>query len=51
MKNNNILDEILSENSFIVSLKNEDTILAPLLEEINYIKDESIKSFVRSILL
>jgi hypothetical protein len=51
MKNNNILDEILSENSFIVSLKNEDTFLSPLLEEINYIKDESIKSFVRSILL
>jgi len=51
MKNNNILDEILSENSFIVSLKNEDVILAPLLEEINYIKDESVKSFVRSILL
>ena len=32
-------------------LKEEDLILAPMLEEINYIKDESIKSFVRSILL
>lgn len=48
---NNILDEILSENNSVVPKKDEDKILEPILEEINYIFDESIKSFVRSILL
>jgi HD superfamily phosphohydrolase YqeK len=47
----NILDEILSDNSKIVSKKDEDKILEPLLDEINYIFDESIKLFVRSVLL
>lgn len=47
----NILDEILSNKKQISFLKEEDKILEPLLEEINLIKDEPIKSFVRSILL
>jgi len=47
----NILDEILSDNSKVVSKKDEDKILEPLLDEINYIFDESIKLFVRSVLL
>jgi hypothetical protein len=48
---NNILDEILSENNSVIPKKDEDKILQPILEEINYIFDESIKSFVRAILL
>ena len=48
---NNILDEILSENNSVILKKDEDKILQPILEEINYIFDESIKSFVRAILL
>jgi len=47
----NILDDILSNNKPSVSKKDEDKILSPILEEINYIFDESIKSFVRSILI
>ena len=47
---NNILDEILSEKTEITSLKEEDKKLEPLLEEINLILDENIKSFIRSIL-
>ena len=47
----NILDDILSDNTPSVSKKDEDKILSPILEEINYIFDESIKSFVRSILI
>lgn len=46
-----ILDEILSTKKEVSFLKEEDRILEPLLKEINLIKDESIKSFVRSILL
>ena len=48
---NNILDEILSENNSVIPKKDEDKILEPILDEINYIFDESIKSFVRAILL
>lgn len=47
---NNILDEILSDKNQAPSLKEEDIILEPLLEEIDLILDENIKSFVRSIL-
>jgi HD superfamily phosphohydrolase YqeK len=46
-----ILDEILSAKKEISFIKEEDKILEPLLKEINLIKDESIKSFVRSVLL
>lgn len=48
---NNILDDILSENNSSIPKKDEDKILQPILDEINYIFDESIKSFVRAILL
>lgn len=47
----NILDDILSDSSPSVSKKDEDKILSPILTEINYIFDESIRSFVRAILL
>jgi hypothetical protein len=47
----NILDQILSDKSKVVHKNEEDKILKPLLTEINYIFDEGIKSFVRSILL
>jgi hypothetical protein len=46
----NILDEILSEKVVSSSIKEEDKVLEPLLDEINLIEDEGIKSFVRSIL-
>jgi HD superfamily phosphohydrolase YqeK len=47
----NILDDILSDKSKNVFKNEEDKILKPILAEIEYIFDESIKSFVRSILL
>jgi HD superfamily phosphohydrolase YqeK len=46
-----ILDEILSNEKSIASIKEENKKLEPILEEIELIKDENIKSFVRSILL
>jgi hypothetical protein len=46
-----ILDEILSNQKNEASLKEENKKLDPLLSEIEMIKDENIKSFVRSILL
>jgi hypothetical protein len=48
--NTNILDQILSDDKKVFNLKDEDVILAPLLDEINLIIDHNIKSFVRSIL-
>lgn len=53
MKNKNsanILDEILSTDAPSSMTKNEDKILAPLLEEINLISDDNIRSFIRSLL-
>ncbi len=47
---NNVLDEILSDKVHPSSIKKEDKILEPLLNEIDLISDESIRSFVRSIL-
>lgn len=47
----NILDDILEQSVVTSMMGEEDTILAPLLDEINMIKSEPIKSFVRSILL
>ena len=47
---NNILDEILSEKNQLTSIKEEDKVLEPLLDEIDLILDESVRSFVRSIL-
>lgn len=46
-----ILDDILVNKRSNALLKAEDEKLAPLLEEINFISDDSIKSFVRSVLL
>ena len=50
MKNKSILDEILSDQKLSSKIKEEDEKLSSVLEEINMIKDENIKSFVRSIL-
>jgi len=50
MNKKSILDDIL-EDETAASQQHEDEILGPLLQEINLITDESIKSFVRSILL
>lgn len=47
----NILDEILLDHTKSVPKNDEDKILKPLLDEINLIVDEGIKSFVRSILI
>ena len=46
----NILDEILKEDKSDI-ISNENEILSELLSEINLINDDSIASFVRSILL
>jgi len=42
-----ILDDILIEEKNASFLGEENKILAPLLDEINLIVDESIRSFVR----
>lgn len=46
-----ILDDLLIQKHESFSLKEENDILQPLLEEIDLISDDTIKSFVRSILL
>jgi len=48
---NNILDDILEQSVVTSMMGEEDNVLAPLLKEINMIKSEPIKSFVRSVLL
>lgn len=50
MTKKTLLDDILVENKKDFVLQ-ENEILEPLLEEIELIEDESIKSFVRSVLL
>jgi hypothetical protein len=50
-ENNSILDDLLGDDKIFSSNEEEDKVLAPILEEINYIQDQQIKSFVRSILL
>jgi len=51
MSKDSILDEILNKEKDSISIGEENTILKPLLEEIDYISDDNIKSFVKSILL
>jgi hypothetical protein len=46
-----ILDDILIEEKNASSMGKENEVLSTLLDEINLIVDESIKSFVRSILI
>ena len=50
MTNNNLLDQILVDNKKEI-IDEENSILSPLLDEINLINDEGIRSFVRSVLL
>lgn len=50
MKNKSILDEILSSEKNKSTIKDENKKLALLIDEINLIKDENIKSFVRAVL-
>jgi HD superfamily phosphohydrolase YqeK len=47
---NKILDEILADKLQVTCTKEEDKILKPLLNQINLILDENVRSFVRSIL-
>lgn len=51
MKNNSILDEILLDKNNSSIMKDEDKLLEPLINEINMIRDENVRLFVRSILL
>jgi len=51
MSKNSILDEILSEQNQKSLIREEDKVLEPLIEEIDMINDDAIKSFVRSILM
>ena len=46
-----ILDDILVQRSEPSSFQEENAILEPLLEEIDLISDEAIRSFVRAVLL
>lgn len=48
---NNLLDEILDDTPLVSMISEEDQILNPMIEEINMINDEGVKSFVRSILV
>jgi len=51
MSKDSILDEILNKEKDSISIGEENTILKPLLEEIDYISDDNIKRGVKSILL
>ena len=48
---NTLLDVLLDDSSIVSMMEEEYTILAPIMDEINMINDEGVKSFVRSILL
>lgn len=48
---NKLLDGFLEEEQLIPQQEKENFILEPLLEEIDQIKDNAIKGFVRSVLL
>lgn len=50
MVKKSILDEIINEDISEV-MEHEDEVLAPLLAEINMIKDDALRSFVRSVLM
>jgi len=45
-----ILDDILQDKQKINVSEEENSVLSPLLQEISFIKDDGLKSFVRSIL-
>jgi len=51
MSKKDMLEEILAEKVVHSQIKEEDIILEPLLDDINLIEDENIRSFVRSILV
>jgi len=51
MSKKSILDDLLGEEKVFTSNEEEDGILKPLLDEINLIESENIKSFVRAVLL
>lgn len=50
-KKTSILDEIISDNDKTLNFTTENEVLAPLLDEIDLINSEEIRSFVRSVLL
>lgn len=51
MAKESILDDILNKEKDSISIEEEAFILKPLIEEIDMIVDEGIRSFVRSILI
>lgn len=46
-----LLDDILDDSPLVSMISEEDKFLEPLIEELNLINDEGLKSFVRSILM
>jgi HD superfamily phosphohydrolase YqeK len=50
MSKKSLLDDIIFQDKSEI-VKEEDTFLEPLLDEINLIKDDAIRDFVRSVLL
>jgi hypothetical protein len=51
MGRESILDDILNKEKDSISIEEEALILKPLIDEINLITDDGIRSFVRSILI
>lgn len=51
MNKGSILDDILNKEKDSISIEEESFILRPLIDEINLITDDGIRSFVRSILI
>ena len=51
MPKDSILDEILNKEKDSISIVEENAILQPVMEELDMISDDNIKSFVKSILI
>ena len=51
MPKDSILDEILNKEKDSISITEENGILQPVMEELDMISDDNIKSFVKSILI
>lgn len=51
MPKESILDEILNQENDSITVDEENKILAPLIDEIELISDQNIKSFIKSILV
>lgn len=51
MSKNSILDDILNQEKDSITIEEENSILSPLIDEIEMIHDVNIKSFVKSVLI